>query len=496
MSTPAYPLLYQLNARVRQHKLSHNAASPLPLNDWPDSEWDRLAELGFDWLWLLGVWETGQAGRQVSRTQPAWQDDFKACLPDLTETDICGSPFAVTRYQVAEKLGGNAALQQLRSKLNARGLRLMLDFVPNHTALDHAWAQTHPEFYIHGTREDLAREPQNYIALGSDAADSAPQIFAYGRDPYFAGWPDTLQLDYSNPAVHQAMQAELLNIAQLCDGVRCDVAMLLLPKIFERTWQRSASPFWPSAIQTIRAQFPDFLFLAEVYWDLGWALQQDGFDYAYDKRLYDRLLAQTAHPVHAHLTADLDYQRKLARFLENHDEQRAATAFPAAIHQAAAITTYLSPGLRFFQAGQLTGKRIHTSIHLCRALEESIDPELNIFYQQLLQILRKPLLRNGDWTLLPCLPIREADNSWENCIAWQWRQQEKDDALLVIVNYAPQPGRCRLEFTESPRETKTSNWQSLIHPDESLSVQQESVTRLYFELPAWRYRVLQKQPVL
>lgn len=492
MSATVYPLLYQLNARVRYRELARNATSPLPLDDWPDSEWDRLAELGFDWVWLLGVWETGQAGRQISRTEPAWQDDFKACLPDLTEADICGSCFAITRYQVAEKLGGNESLQRLRSKLNARGLRLMLDFVPNHTALDHPWVQTHPEFYVQGTQEDLAREPHNYITPGSDAADSAPHIFAYGRDPYFAGWPDTLQLDYSNPAVQQAMQAELLRIAQLCDGVRCDMAMLLLPEVFERTWQRSISPFWPSAIQMVRTQFPDFCFLAEVYWDLEWTLQQDGFDYAYDKRLYDRLLAQTARPVHDHLTANLDYQRKLARFLENHDEQRAATAFPtAAIHEAAAITTYLSPGLRFFQAGQLAGKRIHTSIHLCRAPEEVIDPELSTFYQQLLQILRKPLLRNGHWTLLSCLPVREDDNGWENCIAWQWQQKE-GDALLVIVNYAPQPGRCWLEFTASPRETKTSNWQHLMPPDESLSVQQESVTRLYFELPAWGYCVLKK----
>lgn len=491
MSTAVYPLLYQLNARVRQRELTRNAASPLPLNDWPDSEWDQLVEQGFDWVWLLGVWETGQAGRQVSLTEPVWQNDFKASLSDLTKADICGSCFAITRYQVADVLGGNEALQQLRSKLHARGLRLMLDFVPNHTALDHAWAQSHPEFYIQGTREDWVREPQNYTTLKSTSVDSAPHIFAYGRDPYFSGWPDTLQLDYSNHAVQQAVRTELLKVAQLCDGVRCDMAMLLLPEVFEHTWQRPISPFWPSAIQKVRTQFPDFSFLAEVYWDLEWTLQQDGFDYTYDKRLYDRLLAQTADPVRAHLAAGLDYQGKLARFLENHDEQRAATAFPAAVHEAAAIITYLSPGLRFFQSGQLSGKKIHTSIHLCRSARESADLELSSFYQQLLQILRKPLLRTGRWTLLPCLPVQEADSSWETCIAWQW-QQKDGDTLLVIVNYAAQPSRCQLKFTEPLEKMKAGGWQHLMHPDEALSIQQESVTWLRFDLPAWGYCVLQK----
>src|SRR5262249_7508553 len=159
-------------------------------------------------------------------------------------------------------------------------------------------------------------------------ADGSEAILAHGRDPYFAGWTDTLQLDYSNPATVTAMTTELLRVADRCDGVRCDMAMLLLPDVFERTWGRPAQPFWTDAIAAVRAAHPGFRFLAEVYWDLEWTMQQLGFDDAYDKRLYDRLVAGRAAPVRDHLRAGLDYQSRLARFLENHDEPRAAATFP------------------------------------------------------------------------------------------------------------------------------------------------------------------------
>ena len=152
-------------------------------------------------------------------------------------------------------------------------------------------------------------------------------LLAHGRDPYFAGWPDTLQLNYANPATQEAMICELRKIAGQCDGVRCDMAMLLLPEVFERTWGLRPEPFWPHAIERVREQVPNFRFMAEVYWDMEWTLQQQGFDYTYDKRLYDRLRDGHARPVREHFRAEPDYQEKMARFVENHDEPRAAAAF-------------------------------------------------------------------------------------------------------------------------------------------------------------------------
>src|SRR5262249_37659643 len=175
---------------------------------------------------------------------------------------------------------------------------------------------------------------------------------------------DTLQLNYGNPATQAAMIAELIKIAGQCDGVRCDMAMLVLPEVFERTWNIPCQPFWPQATERVRQQAPEFCFMAEVYWDLEWTLQQQGFDFTYDKRLYDRLRAGHARPVREHLYAGLDYQDKLARFLENHDEPRAAATFAPGVHEAAAVITFLSPGLRFFHQGQLEGRRKHISPHL------------------------------------------------------------------------------------------------------------------------------------
>ena len=281
MSKPRYPSLYQLNTRVRLTELSQQLGRRATLDDLPHEELDRLAELGFDWLWLLGVWQTGEAGRQVSRSNPDWQHEFWDTLPDLKESDICGSCFAITGYSVHTNLGGNAAIERLRARAQQLGLRLMLDFVPNHVALDHPWVQHHPDFFIHGTDDDLAREPRNYIRLESAGQ---PLVLAYGRDPYFPGWPDTLQLNYANPALQAAMREELLKIAALCDGVRCDMAMLIEPDVFERTWGRRTKPFWPAAVDQVRERFPGFLFMAEVYWDMEWTLQQRGFDYTYDKR--------------------------------------------------------------------------------------------------------------------------------------------------------------------------------------------------------------------
>src|SRR5262249_34819688 len=166
---------------------------------------------------------------------------------------------------------------------------------------------------------------------------------------------------------------------------------------------------WPEATRRVRAQFPDFCFMAEVYWDLEWTLQQQGFDYTYDKRLYDRLLEGHARPVREHFHAGLDYQNKMARFLENHDEPRAATAFSPEVHKAAAIISFLSPGLRFFHQGQFEGRKKRISPHLVRAPEEPIDEQTRQFYYRLLAVLAQPVVRDGEWQLLECVPAWEGN---------------------------------------------------------------------------------------
>jgi hypothetical protein len=438
---PLYPSLYQINTRVWLTELSRKLGRPATLDDIPDAELDRIAVLGFDWVWFLSVWQTGVASRRISRNDPGWREEFQHTLPDLCDDDIPGSGFAITGYTVHKNLGGDAALARLRERLRKRGLRLMLDFVPNHTGLDHPWVEEHPEYYVHGTEADLAREPKNYIRV---ERKNGTLIFAHGRDPYFPGWPDTLQLNYGFPGTQKAMAGELMKIAGQCDGVRCDMAMLVLPDIFERTWKIRTEPFWPKVTHDVRAKYPDFVFMAEVYWDLEWTLQHQGFDYAYDKRLYDRLREHHAGTVRAHLQAGLDYQNKLARFLENHDEPRAAATFSQGCEEAAAVLTFLTPGLRFFQQGQFEGRTKRISPHLCRAPEEPVNQRLKEFYERLLRSLHEKIFRDGKWQLLDCVPAWEGNGSSNDFIACSW--QENGTRALVAVNYSDHPSQCYLRL--------------------------------------------------
>ena len=490
MKQPIYPSLYQVNTRVWITELSRQLGRHATLDDIPDISLDQLAEKGFDWIWFLSVWTTGELGRKVSREHTDWRHDFEATLPDLLEEDIAGSGFAIAGYTVHPDLGGDEALKRLRERLANRGLKLMLDFVPNHMGPDHPWVKAHPDYFVSGTVDDLEKTPQNYTRVKQGKGDL---ILAYGRDPYFSGWPDTVQLDYSNPATVAAMTKELLRISGQCDGVRCDMAMLILPEVFEKTWGRKAQPFWPLVTKAVRENIPDFCFMAEVYWDMEWTLQQQGFDYAYDKRLYDRLVEGHARAVREHFHAGLDYQDKLARFLENHDEPRAAATFEQKNHEAAAIITFLSPGLRFFHQGQFEGRKKRISPHLVRAPQEMVNVALEEFYADLLAVLRKPIFRDGSWQLLECTSSWANNDTWDSFIAFAWTGTGGERAL-VAVNYASYAGHCyiRLPFPE----LAGGQWRlNDLMADVSYDRNGNDLVSggLYLDVQGWQYHVFEIQ---
>lgn len=481
--SPAYPSLYQINTRVWLTELGRKLGRRATLDDVPDAELDRLAEQGFDWIWLLSAWQTGAASRSVSRSNQLWRQEFSETLADLTDDDIGGSGFAITGYTVDADLCGDAGLARLRERMRARGLRLLLDFVPNHTGLDHPWVEEHPEYYVTGTELDLARAPQNYTSIKRKQGD---RLLAYGRDPFFPGWPDAIQLNYGNPALQEAMIEQLLKIAGQCDGVRCDMAMLLLPEVFERTWGITAQPFWPTAIDRVHGKHPDFLFMAEVYWDLEWTLQQQGFDYTYDKRLYDRLREGHARPIREHLCAGMDFQNKLVRFLENHDEPRAAVAFAPEVHRAAAVVTYLAPGLRFFHQGQFEGRKKRISPHLRRAPFEAVDVALKELYDRLLAVLDQPVVRDGRWQLCECVPAWDGNWTWDCFIAFAW-QNDAGERLVSVVNFAPHQSQCylRLPFADlAGRNWRLQDQLSDVYYDrDGCDLQSRG---LYLDMPPWQ----------
>jgi len=269
------------------------------------------------------------------------------------------------------------------------------------------------------------------------------------------------------------------------------MAMLVLPEVFERTWGRRAPLFWPRATQRVRAQVPGFTFMAEVYWDLEWTMLQQGFDYAYDKRLYDRLREGHARPVREHLLAGLDFQDHVARFLENHDEPRAAATFPQAMHEAAAIVTYLSPGLRFFHQGQFEGRRKRISPHLVRAPQEPVDVPLQEFYGGLLAVIRQSVVRDGDWSLLPCGPAWDGNGSCEGFIAWTWSAADGQRRLLA-VNHADHQAQCYVRLPWPELGGRAVQLRDLTGPARYERDGSELVSKgLYLDLPGWGYHVFE-----
>ena len=392
-------------------------------------EFDVLSNMGFDAVWFMGVWERSPEGVRIGREHPGLLAELNRALPGFSPLDAVGSPYSVHRYVVDERLGGPGGLAAARERLAERGIRVILDYVPNHVAVDHPWVFEHPEYLVQGSAEDLARTPGEFFKVGE-------RIFAYGRDPYFPPWTDVAQLNGFDSGLRQATIETLSDIAAQCDGVRCDMAMLLVNRIFAKTWgQRAgvspAAEFWPEVIQALRAEHPEFLFMAEAYWDMESELQQQGFNYCYDKRLYDRLAHETAESVRLHLMADLVYQEKSVRFIENHDEPRAAATFGPLRSRVAALTVSTLPGARLFHQGQFEGWKVKLPVQLSRRPPEPADQDLQNFHLTLLRQISHPVFRDGEWQLCELSGWPDNDR-FLNLASWCWRLG--DERRLVVAN--------------------------------------------------------------
>jgi hypothetical protein len=242
------------------------------------------------------------------------------------------------------------------------------------------------------------------------------------------------------------MERCLLEIADKCDGVRCDMAMLPTRSVFLRTWGGRFDPpeaqFWPPAIAGVKEQHPGFLTIGEVYWDMEGELQQQGFDYTYDKRLYDLLLGGDPQGTRRRLSAEAEFQNRLTRFIENHDEERAVTAFGRQRIRPAAVVSMTLPGMRLFHDGQLEGNRLRVPVQLGRRPLEPPDPELTGFYRKLVQALRHPVFHLGEW--VPLEPQEEwfGNPSFRNIIAHRW--VFRGHRRVVAANLSTEPAQCFL----------------------------------------------------
>ena len=446
------PLLYEVYVRQWLHGLSVKKGREIDLWAVPEDELDTWVRRGFTHIWLMGVWPTGQKSRHQAVEHADLRRAYDDALPGWKDDDVVGSPYAVSCYNVPPSIGGDEALAALRKRMAERGLKLLLDLVPNHTGLDHPWATQKPHLYV-GSPTPIGESAKVRGLHGE-------RYIAHGKDPWFAGWTDTLQIDYRRRETRNAMIEQIEKIAARCDGVRCDMAMLMLNDVFAKTWahvpamgpkgepiETCADEFWWTAIGAVKRKYPDFLFLAEAYWDLEDRLCELGFDYAYDKRLYD-LLHHSDWGVTGHLRTLGDKNARRAHFLENHDEPRANTALPFACHKAAALLTLSLPGMRFLHDGQLEGRRRFARIQLARTAVEDKDAAVEGIYASLFEALPQTAVGRGQCQILDALPTWDGNHSHNAFTLLQW--QRPGDAAgfdVVVVNHSRDRAQCWARLT-------------------------------------------------
>jgi glycosidase len=487
---PPHPSLYEISTWVWLTDLSRRYGKHIDLSTIPSEQWDTIAAYGFDAVWLMGVWERSLAGITIANRNPGLLEDFHRALSDFRPEDNVGSPYCICRYMVDPHLGGIEGLNTARRELAKRGMKLILDFVPNHVAPDHPWVADHPDYFIRGSADEARNDPSSFIEIQGT-------VFACGRDPYFPAWPDVLQLNAFDPGLRLAVIETLSDIAQQCDGVRCDMAMLVLNPIFERTWgHRAGTPptteYWRDVIPSTKSAHPDFLFIAEAYWDLEWELQQQGLDFCYDKKLYDRLEHGSVESIRLHLCADLNYQNRLIRFIENHDEPRSAASFPPAKLRAAAVTMSTQTGAKLFHEGQFEGRKVRPPVFLGRRPDETVDQDLYGFYTKLLEAIDRPAFREGDWSL--CERTGWPDNqSFMNLVAWSWHKDE--ERYLIIVNFSDSPAQGQVSVPWPEVAGRTWQLNDLLS---SASFERNGDPMLspglYVDLSPWNFHFLQFVP--
>jgi glycosidase len=369
--------IYELNIRL----------SSRTFDDVSDSELGKLARLGFDAVWVMGVWQISDGVRRISK---------------LVADDFDGSPYAVAAYRFSRELGGRRGFQSLVKRAHKVGLAVIVDFVSNHLALDSPWIDKHPEFFIRSDTRVRSQATSDYFLHKSG------EVIAFGRDPYFPPWHDTSQLDYTCKALRSQMIDELKWISRIADGVRCDMAMLVLRDYIRRQWYPFASDeafnarmpeeFWEEAIAAVKAENPGFTFIAEAYWDKEEKLRELGFDLTYEKKLYDGLVARDATRVAERLSLNPLFLRGSLYFIENHDEPRAASVFSTPVNLASAALILALPGSVLIHEGQKEGKREKLPVQRVKPLlEEPSDELLGTAYEQLLRITRDPVFHEGDF---------------------------------------------------------------------------------------------------
>ncbi|MBI5667961.1 MAG: alpha-amylase [Chloroflexi bacterium] len=366
------------------------------LDQIPDEELDRLAAWGITGLWLIGLWERSQASQRIKQM--------------TGNPDAVASAYSLFDYQIAGRLGGQAALDNLHERAWKRGVRLASDMVPNHVGIDGRWVIEHPDWFL---SLDYSPYP-NYTFNGpnlswdgrvgiyledhyydrSDAAVVFKRVDHYtgdtryiyhGNDGTSMPWNDTAQLNYLNPEMREAMIQTILHIARQFPIIRFDAAMTLVKRHIQRLWfpepgtggaipsraehgltkaefdRLMPEEFWREVVDRAAVEAPDTLLLAEAFWLLeGYFVRTLGmhrvYNSAFMNMLRDEENAKYRSVIKNTIEFDPEVLRRYVNFLNNPDEKTAVEQF-GKDDKYFGVTTLLvtMPGLPMIGHGQIEG---------------------------------------------------------------------------------------------------------------------------------------------
>lgn len=424
--------IYEINSLNWLNELSAKYKKEINLARVPDEELVSIQRHGFNAVWMMGVWQRSLKAIEINKRDAAFMAEIKQILPDDGTAHLAGSAYSIKEYVLSPALGTRQDLIDFKYRLNQRGINLILDFVPNHTAIDSSWTADKPEYFLSASDEEVKDQPNSFITVSG-------HNYALGKDPQYEPWIDVVQLNAFSDSLRSEAARILKSIATLADGVRCDMAMLLLNQVFSETWGSRCgdvpkTEYWQQVISEVRIKYPDFLFIAEAYWHSEDELMALGFDYVYDKEFYDFLWGEDCVGIKRCLSESPDKQKHLLRFIENHDEDR-ASAHPLRVHRLVAAVFVASPGAHLYCHGQLTGRKVRTPVQLSIDATEKANKKVARYYVELFK-LREQI---GDpWY---CFELLEVGPENETVLCWRWQFNEQ--MFLAAANF----NHCSLNFS-------------------------------------------------
>jgi len=331
----------------------------------------------------------------------------------------------------------------VRAKLNSLGMGLIVDFVPNHFARDSKLFLEHPEAFVQRPNGDTSPDNWWYSKNGY------PTV-AFGRGPYDGPWTDTLQINYFSPQAVQLVSDLIVSVARRVDGIRLDMAHLVLNEVFQNSWgeqmwrggfSRPGTEFWADVIARAKSQ-TNVIFVSEAYdYYMTSPPEQElltnlGVDYSYNKVVLDKIEHKDLGELRGYMFNEPQWKlNRMCHFVENHDEPRAALALGGTAQSlAGSIVALTIPGMRLTYFGQYDGLKNRLGVHLRRGMPEERNTGLHAQYTKLMEALSEDVFHEGSWTMIG---IPQEGSGWR-LTAWRW--EHNGVKRLVIVNWSDQQG--------------------------------------------------------